>query len=59
MACIENISVDVTVFMGSYKFVNMIVELYNARREFRQFCILILQLEPAKYICLAPLMLSS
>ena len=23
MACIENISVDVTVFMGSYKFVNI------------------------------------
>lgn len=48
MACIENISVDVTVFMGSYKFVIMIVELYNARREFRQFFILILQLEPTK-----------
>ena len=30
MACIENISVDETVFMGSYKFVNMIVEFYNA-----------------------------
>ena len=39
MACIENISVDETVFMGSYKFVNMIVEFYNATREFRQFCI--------------------
>ena len=59
MACIENISVDVTVFMGSYKFVNMIVGLYNARREFRQFFILILQLEPTKYTCLVPLMLSS
>ena len=43
MACIENISVDVTVFMGSYKFVNMIVEFYNATREFRQFCILVIK----------------
>ena len=43
MACIENILVDVTVFMGSYKFVNMIVEFYNATREFRQFCILVIK----------------
>ena len=35
MACTENISGDLTVFMGSYKFVNVIVEFYNTTREFR------------------------
>ena len=30
-------------FMGSYKFFNMIVEFYNARREVRQFCILVIK----------------
>ena len=35
MACTENISGDITVFMGSYKLVNVIVEFYNTTREFR------------------------
>ena len=43
MACTENISGDITVFMGSYKFVNAIVEFYNTTREFRQFCILVIK----------------
>ena len=43
MACTENISGDITVFMGSYKFVNVIVEFYNTTREFRQFCILVIK----------------